>query len=124
MNGFEKYLGREDHLQKQVLSYLQFQYPTVPVHHSPLEGKRTRFEQFKIKWLGVRAGFPDLFIAAPHGQRHGLFIELKVKPNKTTEGQRAWLEELSRQGYYASVCYSFDEAKSVIDNYMNNKIAV
>lgn len=120
-NPFEKYLGPEDHLHRQVINYITAQYPGVLFHHSPMEGKRSRFEQFKLKWLGAKSGFPDLFIFASNRNGNGLAIELKVKPNKPTENQNAWLSALHNRLYVAEVCYSFEEAKKVIDNYLKKK---
>jgi hypothetical protein len=116
--GFEKFLGKEDHLHRQVIQYIALQYPGVLFHHSPMEGKRTPFEQFKLKWLGAKSGFPDIFIFAANKRGNGLAIELKVKPNRCTENQNAWLAGLYNRNYVAEVCYDFEEAKKVIDNYL------
>lgn len=117
-NPFEKFLGPEDHLHRQVLNYLSSQYPAVLVHHSPMEGKRSRFEQFKLSWLGSKSGFPDLFIFCATKQGNGLAIELKIKPNKPTPNQNAWLAALHNRNYRTEVCYDFDQAKKVIDDYL------
>lgn len=121
-NPFDKYLQPEDKIHLAVVRYIQLQYPKVPFHHSPNEAKRSKFEQYKIKLLGTRSGFPDLFIPVARSKRHGLVIELKAGKNKPTPAQAAWIEEFASQNYYACVCYSFDEAKRVIDLYMNEKI--
>lgn len=119
-NPFEKFLGPEDHLHRKVVQYLTLQYPGVLFHHSPMEGKRSRFEQFKLKWLGAKAGFPDIFIFAANKRGNGLAIELKVKPNKPTDNQNAWLAGLYNRNYFAEVCYDFEEAKKVIDLYLKS----
>jgi len=120
-NPFEKFLGKEDHLHRQVIQYLTIQYPGVLFHHSPMEGKRSRFEQFKMKWLGAKSGFPDIFIFAANSYYNGMAIELKVKPNKPTENQNAWLAALFNRRYQSVVCYCFDDAKNVIDNYFKQQ---
>ena len=51
-NPFHKYLGPDDHLQHQVITWLRYQHPKLRYHHSPNEGRRTPFEQFKFKYLG------------------------------------------------------------------------
>ena len=43
---------------------------------------------------------------------------MKVKPNKTTADQEAWLERLARAGYCVAVCYSAQEAIETIDAYI------
>lgn len=127
-NPFEKYLGKEDHLQMQVAQYLNAQYPNVLWNHIPNEGKRTAFEQYKAKHFGIKAGMPDVMIFEPrlvqtpsHG-RHtiftGLAIELKIKPNKPTKSQMQVLESLRVSQWWVEVCYSFEEAKEIIDNYL------
>lgn len=120
-SGFHKFLGKEDHEHRKVITYLQLQYPGVLFLHVPNEGRRTPFEQFKFKWLGGKAGFPDfmIFVANKHG--NGLAIEMKVKPNKPTDAQKAWLAALHNRNYVAEVCFSFEEAKIVIDNYLKTK---
>ena len=117
-NPFEKFLGHEDHLHRQVITYLAHQYPGVLFHHSPMEGKRSPFEQFKLKWLGAKSGFPDIFIFCANKNGNGLAIKLKVKPNKPTDNQKEWITQLWNRNYRAEVCFSFEEAKSVIDKYL------
>lgn len=108
---FLDYMGPEDHLQHQVITWLKFQHPKLRYHHSPNEGKRTPFEQFKFKYLGSDAGFPDLIFPELE-----LVIELKVKPNRPTPAQREWLDFFRSIGWTAEVCYTFDEAITVIND--------
>lgn len=90
--------------------------------HIPNEGKRSREYGGELKRMGLRAGFPDLFLAVPKlvdGVPYGgLFIEMKVKGNKCTENQKKWLRRLKEYGYKAGVCYSADEAIKVIKDYL------
>lgn len=118
-NGFFKYLTKEDNLQLALCNYLKMAYRDVIFHHSPNEGKRSYFERFKLKIMGVSSGFPDLFIPIAKGGYHGLFIELKIKPNKCTDNQKKWIKYIIEQGYKADICYDFDEAKKVIDDYLS-----
>ena len=80
----------------------------------PNGGKRNAAEAAHLKRQGVKAGVPDLCLAVPRGAYHGLYIELKVGTNKPTENQLAY-------GYAVAVCYSAEEAKDVIDKYLNQK---
>lgn len=73
----------------------------------------------KLKAEGVRAGFPDLFLPIPSGSNHGLFIEMKTQKGKPTESQNDWLSFLDSQCYAVAVCHSFDDAKRVIEGYLN-----
>ncbi|MDY2734395.1 VRR-NUC domain-containing protein [Intestinibacter sp.] len=90
--------------------------------HIPNEGKRSIRAGAELKRMGLRAGFPDLFLAVPKlvdGVLYGgLFIEMKVKGNKCTENQKKWLRRLSEQGYKTEVCYGCSEAIEVIKDYL------
>ena len=52
-NPYEKYLGPEDKLQREVMQYIGMQYPKALITHPANEGKRSKFEQYKLKTLGV-----------------------------------------------------------------------
>jgi len=75
----------------------------------PNGGKRHVTVARQMKAEGVRAGVPDLFLPTRRGPYAGLFLETKVKPNRTTREQRTWLEHLEGEGYAAAVCYGCDE---------------
>lgn len=109
VNPFTKYLGPEDHLQHQLITWLGFQYPDLWFHHSPNEGRRTPFEQFKFKYLGSDSGFPDLIFPSIY-----LVIELKIKPNKPTDAQNEWLEYFRKQRWRAEVVFDFETGKRII----------
>ena len=109
-NPFYKFLGPEDHLQHQVIEWAKAQHPKLKFHHSPNEGRRSKFEQCKFKYLGSDRGFPDLIFPALK-----LVIELKVKPNKVTPAQQEWLDYFVSIGWKAIVSYTFDDAIRVIE---------
>ncbi len=91
----------------------------IPAVHIPNEGKRTLSSGRALVAMGLRKGFPDMFIPAARNGFHGLFIELKrdVK-SRVSEEQRNWLAYLNAQGYRAVVCYGADEAIEEIRGYM------
>jgi len=77
----------------------------------------------KLKEEGVKSGVPDLFLAVPTfgylvDVGYGLFIEMKVGKNKLTKNQEWWIGNLQGQGYRCEVCYSFEEARNVICDYL------
>lgn len=115
-NPFVKYMTKEDHLQHHVVTWVRLQHPAIKFHHSPNEGKRSKFEQFKYKFLGSDSGFPDLVFPELR-----LVIELKVKPNKPTPAQSSWLNYFDSIGWVAVVCYSYDEAVSIIKGCFKNE---
>lgn len=117
-NPFEKYLGPEDHLQHQVITWVQYAYKNIRFHHSPDAARRSPFERYKYSFLGSDSGFPDLIFPSIL-----LAIELKVKPNKATELQKEWLEYLRLHGWMAEICYTLEEAQKLINDavFCNNK---
>lgn len=54
---------------------------------------------------GLTPGVPDLFLPAARGGYYGMFIELKVSPNKCSADQRAWMDMLREQGYHCVVVW-------------------
>lgn len=86
--------------------------------HVPNEGKFPIQYRVKLKSMGVRSGVPDIIIPVPCGRYHGLAIEMKVKPNKPSTAQLQWLEHLNKHGYLAQVCYGWDAAVKLVNNYI------
>jgi hypothetical protein len=68
---------------------------------------------------GLRAGVPDVFLPVPCKDKAGLWIELKLPGKQPTADQWEWLRFLARQGYEAKVCHGFEEAQTVILNYLS-----
>ncbi len=92
----------------------------------PNGGLRNKIVAAKLKREGVKAGVPDIFLPVPKFIKgwgasdwsHGLFIEMKIKPNKPTKNQLYWMGRLEAEGYETAVCYSWIEAKDKIINYL------
>jgi len=120
-NPFEKYLGKEDKLQNKVMTYLKYQYPKALFTHVSNEGKRSPFERYKMKFLGSKAGMPDLMIFTPNKYYSGLAIELKVGYNKPSENQKKWLAGLNNANWKAIWLNNFDDIKTTIDNYFKDE---
>lgn len=104
-----------------------------------------RFEAAKtgamLKAEGVRKGVPDLFLPVPvdatsvrctvlgdviaHDARcvvenrsiAGLYVEMKIEGGVVSEAQAEMIAKLKRQGYAVGVCYSWQEAASLIRTY-------
>lgn len=96
----------------------------IPIVHIPNEGKRSVSYAAMLKRMGLRNGFPDLFVTRARGGYHGLFIEMKYDNGKTTKDQRDWLKRLAAEGYACVVCNGADEAIEAIKKYesMRNKL--
>lgn len=108
---------KEDDLQKQVAKYLDLK--KVLWCHVANERKTSFQAGARLKAKGVKSGVPDCLIFNSNSQFNGLAIELKVKPNKTTENQSKWLQSLRDIGWATFVAYTFDEAKEIIDIHLN-----
>ena len=121
-NPYEKYLGGEDKLQRAIINYLTMQYSDAIFTHPMNEGKRTKFEQYKMKYLGAKPGIPDLLIFTPNAHFSGLAVELKYKYNKPTDNQKKWLKWLENCKWAVYWTNNFDDCVNVIDKYFKNEL--
>lgn len=119
-NPYDKYLGKEDVLQRGVINYIKAQYPEAFVVHIPNEGRRSMFERYKFKTLGGVSGMPDLMIFNPNKYRNGLAIELKAGTNRPTKNQLECLKKLQEMDWEAFWSADFDYIKQRIDQYFND----
>ena len=88
------------------------------MYHVPNGGKRDKATAAVLKRQGVKAGVPDIMLPAARAGYHGLYIELKAGENTTTKKQKEWLEYLRQQGYYTAVCYGWQPAAQLIEQYL------
>lgn len=65
---------------------------------------------------GLKRGYPDIFVALPrirgNVHRHGLYLELKISPNKMDTYQLWWQRRLRIQGYVCECIW--DDPQEVI----------
>lgn len=89
----------------------------------------------KMKAEGLRDGVPDVALPVPvfdwddirlkYCKYHGLYIEMKIEKRRNqkdggcSEDQLEWLDYLNKAGYKAVVCYNWEEAVNVIEEYLN-----
>lgn len=130
-------------LQAQVADYIRLQYPDVIFHSDFGSGvKLTMGQAVKQKRLnGGRRAWPDIFVAKAkvvymrdvdaHVFTHGLFIELKKEGTKILKKdgsfvadkhireQAKMLQALEREGYEAKFAVGFEQAKQIIDRYID-----
>lgn len=106
--------------QETVIEYCELM--RIPAVHIANEAKRSKAYGAQMKRMGLRKGFPDLFIPAARRGFHGLFIELKRdKQSKVSKAQREWIEYLNGAGYLAAICYGAEEAIAEISGYFGVK---
>ena len=110
----------EHEIQVNCVNYFRLRYPKGLIYAIPNGGQRNVIVAAKLKVEGVLSGVPDLCIPIAKNGFHGLYIELKNgKVGKVSENQKTIMEKLQSEGYRCEVCRSFDEFRTIIDNYMN-----
>lgn len=116
----------EEQEQAAIFEWAQLMTPQFPelalLFHVPNGGLRSKPEAVRMKKTGVKPGVPDLCLPVPRGESHGLFIELKRRHGgKVSPDQKAWIEALTDQGYYAEVCRGAEEACDLIIAYLEGR---
>ena len=107
--------------QAALFAYLRRRYTTYPVLRCifaiPNGGHRHVAAAKRMKAEGVMAGVWDIFVAVPTDGYGGMFIEMKVKPNRLTKSQQSFRERVG-DGYAWAVCYDWPEAVRAIGEYL------
>ena len=117
-----KLTGSESEEQQTLFQWAELMSGKYPelflMYHVPNGGARKAATAGRLKAEGVKSGVPDVCLPVARGGYHGLYIEMKVKPNRPTKQQLVWLSELSKQGYLTAVCYSWREAADTVEKYL------
>ena len=100
--------GSEDGHQLALMQWCALNFDKYPqlrrMVHVPNGGFRNKKEAAKLKAMGVKAGFPDLFLPYNNEKYNGLMIEMKkLKGGKTSAEQVDWLFYLDSQNFFADV---------------------
>lgn len=106
--------------QVSLINWFDIQYPQYAqrLFAIPNGGHRHVAVAAKMKKEGVRAGVPDCFLPVPANGYHGLFIEMKKPDGRTSATQKDWIKYLNSQGYLAEVAFGFEDAKTIVTNYL------
>lgn len=115
--------------QKQSVAWFRFSYPQYRdlFYHIPNEGKRPEWVGRDLNQMGMQSGMLDLHLDIPHKAANGTFyyglrIEMKPakkdSPSSVTPEQHRTIGQLNAQGYFACVCYGFDEFKDAVQWYL------
>ena len=116
-----KSAASEHDLQVSCVRWFRLQYPQYAklLFAIPNGGQRNAVVAAKLKAEGVQAGVPDLFLAVPGGDYHGLWIEMKNgKAGRLSALQGSMIAALVKQGYRCEVCHSFGEFENVVKEYI------
>lgn len=78
-----------------------------------------------LQAMGLVAGVPDLFLAIPMGEAHGLFVELKrasKSVSRLSPTQKELHALLIEQGFAVAICYGAEAAKKAITDYVTDGV--
>lgn len=129
--------GTEDGAQMAVFCWAADsvgKYPELKwLHAIPNGGQRNVIEAGKLVAAGTRSGVWDIFLPCPvqtewANQYAGLYIEMKQEKRRNqkngglTEEQLEFGEYAEKMGYFCCVCYTWEEARDVIVNYLELKL--
>jgi hypothetical protein len=112
----------ESRLQINCVKWFRLAHRQYANHliHVPNGGSRDLRTAQRLKAEGVLPGVADLVLFIPTQTHHGLFIELKVKPNKQSAHQKEWEKLVTAMNYAYVVVYSFEDFKLQIEAYIGN----
>ena len=114
--------NREHQMQCAVIQWARMAGGRLPALRRlfaiPNGGHRNIAVAAKLKAEGVRAGVPDLCLPVARGDFHGLFIEMKAKPNTPTPAQKVEMDALRDDGYCVQVCYEVGQAIAWLEWYV------
>lgn len=125
---------QEYELSRAISTYCRLQYPNIIFHFDLAGLNLSRAQAGMTKAIQGKRGFPDLFLAEPRKQYHGMFLELKrvgekvflkngsVSKIEHIQEQYKMLTNLRARGFYAQFAIGFDDAKKQIDEYLNYKL--
>lgn len=110
----------EHNLQVSCVKWFRLKYRGRLIYAIPNGGQRNKIVAAKLKSEGVVSGVPDLHIPVANKFYHGLYIEMKVKPNTPTDNQEVVMNQLQLNGYKCEVCYSLEEFMRIANEYMKD----
>lgn len=115
-----KYLQNETIEQIKGMDWLRENYPDYAklTMHIPNERKQKPIWGYILRLMGLLKGASDLFMAAPAGEFHGLFVEVKTKKGRLTENQKQFLRDMEIQGYKTAVAFGAEELIKIFKDYL------
>lgn len=112
----------EHRLQCDCVTWFRVQYPDLVLFAPPNGGRRDIVTGARLKAEGVVAGVADLILLEPNANYHALCIEMKTAKGRQSDSQKAWQEAVTKHGYLYVVVRSFDDFRTLINNYLSDKI--
>lgn len=105
--------------QKQLIQWCRTRPWGQFLFHIPNESIGGQGWIIRNRQMGCKRGVPDLMLPIPMHGYHGLFIEMKTESGRVSEYQKRWQGALNEFGYKAVVCKDWEDAKNVLEEYMN-----
>jgi len=116
MKNFYKY--KESSYQIALVNYLKLQYPNILFTGGFAGDKLGLLAAIRRKKMGYIAGTPDLFIAEPRNNKHGIWLEMKKEGGTLSPNQKEFIKKAIDRNYEVLICYNFNEARDKIDKYL------
>lgn len=110
--------------QRAVVAWFRMQYPqlkrlmTLGSFGENIGQRRMK----ELKALGLEPGHTDLVLYVARSSYNSLMIEMKKPGGKVAPHQKEIHTLLRQQNYKVEVCYSSDEAISVLKEYLSSAI--
>ncbi|MEE8306915.1 MAG: VRR-NUC domain-containing protein [Gammaproteobacteria bacterium] len=115
-------MSEHDH-QVALFEWADYQtgmYPELAFMYAiPNGGHRHKATAGKMKAEGQKAGVLDIHLPVARGGYIGLWVEMKFGSNGPTQEQKAWLVAMRTFGHRAVVCHDWEDAKAIIEEYLN-----
>lgn len=110
----------EDDEQAALIHHFAMQWPKVfpYLFAIPNGGKREIREAVRLKKAGVKPGVPDLFLAFPIMDFHGMFVEMKSKKGSASPDQKKFHKMLQDKNFHVVVCRSSTDAMYEFTRYL------
>ena len=104
-------------IQKTVVEWLKLNHI---LHFSiPNEMADNAIKGRRLREIGLKKGASDLFICEAHHKFHGMFLELKSANGKLKPEQRDFFRLVENQKYFTALCFSVDDAISILSWYVS-----
>lgn len=112
----------ERQIQIQCVSWFRMRYPEASrvFFAVPNGGIRNAWTAKNLRDEGALSGAPDLVLLVPRHGYASLCIEMKKPGGRQSESQRAFQEAAKEFKNKYVVCYSFEEFKAVMEEYLEN----
>jgi hypothetical protein len=111
----------ESQEQQKFIMQLRWLFSDLQFFAIPNGGQRNKSEARRLLLEGVEKGTPDIFIAEPRNNFHGLFIEMKrsIKSlSVISKEQKLKHIALQKKGYQVKIAYGCKDALTILNEYL------